>query len=275
MNLPNISQNPKISVLLVDGSFRGHFALIDALKRQTFAAVDFEVLWIEYFAALKLELIEKLKGQSNFQAVTLKGQGVYHSSYCFNRGITQARGALLVILDADVLIEANFLESVWKEHQANDQLVMYVYRMDEPKRASGVCFDLDFLKKFCVLTNPENYGGCLTVRKNWLLSINGYEQHELLRGTAHANGRDLYTRFKNLGLPVKWHPELRLYHPWHPHPPGFKDGYLLQHVLIRHRAANLDVLPYKGIDPTLDREIPHSLQALLDAEKMKISQPHS
>lgn len=258
-------------MLLVDGSFRTRFAAIDSLKHQTLAADDFEVLWIEYYDEMKQELIDKMKERRNFQIITLKESGVYHSSYCFNRGITKARGELLVIADADVLVEANFLKTVWKEHQTNDQLAMYVFRMDEPKRTSSLCLDFDYLKKVCMLTNPENYGGCLTVRKKWLLKINGYEQHEILRGTAHANGRDIYTRFKNMGMHIMWHPQLRLYHPWHPHPPGFQDGYLLQHILIRHRATNLDILPYNGIDPAWDREIPSELQTILDVETSKNS----
>jgi len=272
MNQQKKSQNPKISILLVDGSYRPHFAVIDSLKRQTFAADDFEVLWIEYYDKLKQELIDKMKDRNNFQVITLNENGIYHSSYCFNRGITASRGELLVIPDADVLAGENFLETVWNEHQTNERLVMYVYRMDEPKQPGNppFCLDLDSLKKKCELVNPSNYGGCLTVRKKWMLKINGYERHEVFRtGGDHSNGLDVYTRFKNLGMHVMWHPELRLYHPWHPQNPRRINVYRPQVAFVNHRAKNLDILPYKGIDPSLDREIPLSLHEQLESEKRK------
>jgi len=270
MNTQPAAQKVKITVIMVDGSFRPHFALIDLLKSQTLAAEDYEVLWIEYYDEIKQELIDKMHGQRNFRAITLKKSGTYHSSYCFNRGITEARGEVLVIPDADVLVEADFLETAWGEHRAHDQLAMYVFRMDEPKRESSLCLDLNYLKRVCVLTNPQNYGGCLTIRKKWLMKVNGYEQHDMFGGGAHANGRDVYTRLKNMGMYVKWHPQLRLYHPWHPHPQRFQDGYVLQNVLIDHRAACLDMLPYNGIDPAFDRDLPQSLQVKLDAERSRI-----
>jgi hypothetical protein len=273
MNPMDKSHKPKITVLLVDGFYRPHFAVIDALKRQTFASDDYEVLWIEYYDRVKLELSDKMKDKNNFQVITLNENGIYHSSYCFNRGIMSAQGELLVIPDADVLFEEDFLEKIWAEHQANERLVMYIYRMDEPKRQENLhfCLDLDKLKEICELTNPSNYGGCLTVRKKWLLKINGYEQDDIFRtGGDHANGLDVYTRFKNLGMHIMWHPKLRMYHPWHPHKPGSQNAYIPQKVLISHRAKSLDTLPYKGIDPAWDRDIPAQLIAQLEPEKSKI-----
>jgi hypothetical protein len=259
MNSHN-THNPKITVLLVDGSYRPHFAVIDSLKHQSLAADDFEVLWIEYYDKVKQELTDKMKERQNFSAIALKETGVYHSSYCFNYGVTNARGELLVIADADVLFEDNFLETVWEEHQTNERLVMYIFRLDEPKRLTPFCFQLEELKKNCILGNPYNYGGCLTVRKKWLLEINGYEQSDIFRtGGDHANGLDIYTRFKNTGMHIMWHPQLRLYHPWHPHKPGFLTAYESQKKFIDHRARSLDILPYKGIDPARDREIPREL----------------
>jgi hypothetical protein len=114
------------------------------------------------------------------------------------------------------------------------------------------------------------------VRKKWLLEINGYEQDDVFRsGGDHANGLDVYTRFKNLGMHIMWHPRLKMYHPWHTHKPGSQNAYAPQKILISYRAKNLDILPYKGIDPVLDRDIPEQLQAQLDAEKNKIQRSTS
>lgn len=267
MRLDEHSARPAISVVLVDGSYRPHFTIIRCLMRQVFPADGFEVLWIEYYDQIKPELQHLVKGDPRIRVIPLGKNGVYHSSYCFNRGIVEARGDLLVIPDADVVVEDNFLATIWKEHQSLDRLVMYIPRLDEPRRSGGFREDLDHLRSRCVLSNPQNYGGCLTARKRWLLSINGYEQHEVFRtGGDHANGLDVYTRFKNLGLPIMWHPSLRLYHPWHPHSPGFQSAYRLQHILIDHRAKNWEALPFQGIDSALNRTVPPELQMQLASE---------
>lgn len=259
------TQQPKISVIMVDGGYRPHFEVMTSLNKQTMATTDYEVLWIEYFDRVQPELVDKINLLPNSRVYTLNLSGIYHSSICFNYGITHALGELLVIVDADVLMEDNFLETLWQEHLNHDRLVMYIFRFDEPHRTTPYCFDMDYLKKNCTLTNPYNYGGCLTVRKKWLLEINGYECCGIFHtGGDHANGLDVFTRFKNLGLPVMWHPHLRLYHPWHPHVPGIYAVYKPQLQFIEHRAKNLEVLPYQGIHQTRNREIPAGLLPLLN-----------
>ena len=266
---------PKISIILVDGFYRPHFAIIDSLLQQTFPQNEFEVLWVEYYDKVKPELAEKVNRHPNFRIITLGKEGVYHSSFCFNAGINEARGDLLLIIDADVLVEKEFIETIWDEHQKNEKLVMYIFRYDEPKRETPLCLNYDHLRDVCVMENPANYGGCLTVRKKWLMKINGYEQHEVFRsGGDHANGLDVYTRLKNLGLHVMWHPDLKMYHPWHPHKKGIKYGYKIQHVFINHRANSLDTLAFSGIDTRFNREVPACLnekleQAKKDFEKFK------
>ncbi len=251
---------PKISVIMVDGHYRPHFGIIDSLGKQTMPVDDFEVLWIEYFSTLKSELVNKTTSLFNYHMITLDKTGVYHSSYCFNEGIRQAKGDLLVIVDADVILEEDFLERVWKAHQDNDSLVMYVFRYDEVQKPESKCLDLEHLRKYCVLRNASNYGGCLTVRKSRILEINGYEQLDVFRtGGNHANGLDVYTRFKNLGMQVMWHPQLRIYHPWHPTNPEARELYRPQIGFISSRALGLDILPYMGLDPDRDRKLPQHL----------------
>jgi hypothetical protein len=74
---------------------------------------------------------------------------------------------------------------------------------------------------------------------------------------------------KNLGLQVMWHPALRLYHPWHPHAPGYQEAYRLQKILIRHRAVMRDTLAYQGIDSSRNRPLPFDLEAALESEQRK------
>jgi hypothetical protein len=261
-------KDPRISIIMVDGSFRESYHSIDFLGKQTIPADDYELLWVEYYDKVKSELAEEISKYPNFRVITLEKEGPYHSSYCFNAGIRASRGELIFIPDADVVVEDYFLEKAWAGHQANDKLVMYFYRYNEFEKDHLPEVNIEHLQKVCVLTNPSNYGGCLSVRKKWLLEINGYEQHPTFGSGFHANGLDVYTRLKNLGLHVKWHPELRLYHPWHLGalvPPPFYNSYKIQKIVINYRAVTLATKPFQGIDFTQNSELPADLAAKIEA----------
>jgi hypothetical protein len=265
MNEPT---HPLISVIMVDGSFRESFHAIDFFRDQTLPLNAFELLWVEYYDKIHPVLQSKLALHPHFRAVALGKRGTYHSSYCFNSGILASQGEVLVIADADVVIERDFLENVWNEHQTNDKLVMYVHRYNEPPKRHWPDINLEHLKKTCVLTNPANYGGCLTVRKKWLLEISGYEQHPVFGTGDHANGRDVYTRLKNLGLDVRWQPQLKLYHPWHEGTLNSALALRLQQIIIDYRAVNLSTAAFHGIVSAKNSDPPPRLSARIEAEKM-------
>lgn len=246
------SKSLKISVLMVDGSFRERFHMIDYLNKQSFPKKDYEMIWVEFYKRVSLKLTKK----KNLQIITLnnKKDKPYHSSFCFNEGIRRSRGRVLVIIDADQAVGKNFLQTIWQEHKECKDLVMYMQRQDELKKdhQGSKSYKIKYLRKVCRLTNPTNYGGCLTVRKKWLLKVNGYEQDPLFSGL-HANGKDLYTRFKNLGLKIKWHPSELTYHPWHPGTRVPSDSYTPQLQIIRKRDLNKDYLPNYGLYPKKDK----------------------
>ena len=234
----------KISVIMVDAGFREKFHLIDFLNDQTLAREDYELIWVEYYDKVRKELTNK-RGVRIF---TLNKTGKpYHMAYCFNEGIRQSLGDLLVIMDADLVVNPTFLETIKEEHEKCPELAMYLQRWDEPKEKHKENISLQHLKKVCIYRNPRNYGGCLSVRKKWLLTVNGYEQHPIFAGL-HALAMDMYTRLKNLGLHIKWHPTERVYHPWHPGTLAPSESYILQLKVVEGRARSLTTLPYIGLD---------------------------
>ena len=239
---------PLISIVMVDGSFRESFHSLDYFGKQTLLPVQYELIWVEYYDRVNPVLAEAIARYPNFRVITLNRTGLYHSSYCFNAGIQASRGAVLVIPDADVVVEEDFLETVWQEHQKNEELVMYSYRYDQAKATYRPDWDIAYLRQVCTSPNPYNWGPCLSVRAKWLRQINGYEQHSSFASGFHLNAQDVYTRLKNTGLYVKWHPKIRLYHPWHPQTGSGAYAYDVQRLVIDYRARHLETLAYEGID---------------------------
>jgi glycosyl transferase family 2 len=240
----------KISVVMVDGSFRERYDSIDFMTGQNVPAEDYELIWVEYFDQISPDLRRRIDAASenrNFRAITLGRDGEYHSSYCFNRGIAEARGELVVIPDADVIAEPDFLQTVWDDHAAADRLVTYYHRYNEPedRRADGV--DLEHLRGVCELTNPSNHGACVAVRRKWLIEINGYEQSPIFATGFHANDKDIYARLCSLGLMVRWNPDVKLFHPWHAMTGEVTPHYKPQLDVISWRGRTLSTLPFRGL----------------------------
>lgn len=242
----------KISVIMIDGGFRENTYGAKYFSEQTFDDNEFEVIWVEFYSQVSKDVTQYRK----IKIVTLNNQmsANYHSSYCFNKGIALAKGELIVIPDADQIVEPDFLTKLWNIHLTFDKLVVYPYRYDELSKGILASMDFSELERKCVLKNPTNYGGCLSVRRKWLLEINGYEQHEIFESGFHANGLDMYTRFKNFGLAIMWVPEIRMYHPWHPltlHPAA---QYTIQSEFIQWRSHNLQYLALLGINTSMNFE---------------------
>lgn len=245
----------KISIVMVDGGFRESFHIIDFLNDQTLPRDEYEIIWIEFYG----EVREELKGKKGVNVAILGNpMGTeYHSSNCFNEGIRRSRGEIVVIPDADIIVDRGFLETVWREHSGCDKLVLYFHRWNELQKSHDKArsYTLEYLKEVTILTGAPNYGGCLTTRKKWLVEINGYDEDEVFSSGFHANGWDVYTRLNNLGLHVMWHPVQKLYHPWHPSTLAHSDRYSMQHSITRQRQLNLGTLPNKGMDPSREKAV--------------------
>jgi hypothetical protein len=256
-----LPHKPKISIVMIDGSFREAFHAVDFFCNQTLPPQDYELIWVEYYANVQADLQSKINKYENARLITLAQSGVYHSSYCFNAGIQAARGELLLIPDADVAVEPDFLENVWNEHLTNQKLVLYIHRYNESEQDHVEPITLTHLRQSCrVINGIGNLGGCITVRKEWLIAINGYDQHPIFSTGLHANGWDVYIRLRNLGLHVMWHPKLKLYHAWHPYTEQNGDQYALQNHVVSYRATKLLTQTFHGINPHQNDEFPVELE---------------
>lgn len=255
---------------MVDGCFREHVHVIESLNNQSFPKELFEILWVEFYDKPNA----KLAGMAdNLRVITLGNprDTEYHSSYCFNEGIRQSKGEVLVIPDADVMVQPSFLDSIWREHESCERLAMYFHRLNEPRELHDdvKSYQLDYLKSMTRVTTTSNFGGCLTVRKKWLVEINGYEQESTFGSGAHANGYDVNTRLKNLGLHIMWHPSERLYHPWHPGTDSGSMRYKLQHMIVEYRQSTMMTVAFQGMDKSRNTGIPDVLRQKLLGVKTK------
>jgi glycosyltransferase involved in cell wall biosynthesis len=241
---------PRLSVIMVDGGFRERFHALDYFARQSLPAEDYEIIWVEYTD----RLAPAVAGRQGVRTFCLgRTDEPQVLGYAYNKGIAEARGEVLVIADADVACEAALLERVLAEHERCEDLVLYVLRLDQPPECAREPWDLDYLRATCSVKHTFNYGGCTTVRRRWMLEMNGCEQLPFFAGY-HYLGGDNYIRFKNRGLKVMWHPSLRVYHPGHEAPPAEKfDTVPQQEALIMRRAVSWDWMAYDGIDPARNR----------------------
>ena len=261
---------PKISVFMVDGGFRENFRLLDFLGQQTLPADHYEVFWIEHCAKIHPRLAATAAQYANTQVVALDRIGAYHAGYCRNEGLRRSRGELIVYLDADVVVEPNFLERIAAEHAKCDDLVMHLYRYDEPPELRKSDWDIEHLRRVGRLENPLNYGACISVRRRWLVDVNGWEQHPVLGSHFNAHAADLHARLRAFGLAVKWHPNIPMYHPWHPLNNAPADAYALQATLTTWRTNHRVIMAYDGLDPARNIPVPAELTELLTTQARRM-----
>lgn len=254
--------NIKISIVMIDGGFRENIHGVKYFLQQEFSPNQFEIIWVEFFKKIN----PQVSSNPRIKAISLNKKGIYHSSYCFNRGIEEARGELIIIPDADQIVKPDFLNRVWNIHNKYEKLVVYGYRYDEVREGILKSYDFTELEDKCILKNPINYGGCLTIRKKWLIEMNGYEQHDVFRTGIHANGLLMATRFKNMGLAIQWEPTLKLYHPWHPFTLASSIEYHSQHRVIQWFQSNMIWKAIEGLDPSRNMTPNVALQKVLDEE---------
>lgn len=232
-----------ISVITWDAGFRESYHTVDFFSRQTLGKNQFEFIWADYYSTIKPELKAKIQAMGNGRIFCFDGEGKWHLGRCLNAAIRESKGDLIVIPDGDVVVEEGFLEEVARYHEKYQELVLYFRRWDELKPDNMTKnIDLSRLMNNCRLLYSTNYGGCITLSKKAFIHVNGYEEHHLF-SEAGANGMELYTRLKNAGFPIMWHPTCKIYHPWHegtlPKHTEYKQKLDLQNWLINKRDLNI------------------------------------
>ncbi len=242
-----MTNSPTVSVITWDGGFRENYHTVDFFCKQTIDSIEFEFLWLEYYSSIKAELAEKINQYSNARTICLGNEGDWHVAKCMNKGIKLSKGEHLILIDGDIAVSESFIEKDRLIHNQFPGSAVYYRRMDEPSR-NGLDLkneiNLEYLKTNCILANPTNYGGCLSISKNSFEKVCGYEEHSLFSGNG-AVSKELYIRLRNAGIPILWHPTGEVYHPWHDGtiPSNKTTKRELQDLIINLRELELDTLP--------------------------------
>jgi hypothetical protein len=238
----------KISIIAWDANFRESLHTLDFFSDQDLEKDQYEFLWVDYYSSN--DKVRKIIAQhTNFRLINLErpDDENWHLGKCINAGVAEAKGELLVIPDGDIVVERNFLSQVLTRHKGLKQLVTYHKRYDEPKKSA--CWQsktsIDHLKTHAKLINPTNYAGCIVLRKESLLQVNGYETHAAFAGPG-INGMETYLRLRNAGFMIKWEPEIKIYHPWHPS--SGSSGHDLNDLFNEAKIIHPWLIPYAGLE---------------------------
>lgn len=257
----------RISVIMVDGGFRENVYGAHYFAAQDFPENQFEVIWTDFYDKIHPEVRAETKVRSI--ALGHSGETTYHSSLCFNRGIREATGEILVIPDGDLIVKPDYLQKVSAHFDRYDRLAVYGYRHNDAQEHLARDTSWDELDAKCTITGPTNYGGCLCVRRSILEEINGYDEHQIFQGGFHANGFDIYTRLRISDVAVLWAKDLKLYHRWHPFSLVDAPEYEMQRRLIRMREDVMNPYALRGIDGSRNHD-DLSWQKLLEKPPGKV-----
>ena len=238
----------KLSVISWDASFRESSHILDFFGAQEFPAEDFELIWIDYYNSTRL-FREKISSYPNFRLLPLLNnkKKPWHLGECINAGVDESNGEILVIADGDIVVKKNFLSYVWDMHCQHENVAIYFKRYDEPPPSNDISthISIDYLEKHAVLSNPTNYAGCLTLRRETFKRIRGFETHKAFAESG-ANGLDTYVRLRNAGASIIWSPTHKIFHPWHG---GTGDSRQKYREALRLARLNYDwILPYAGLE---------------------------
>jgi HD-GYP domain-containing protein (c-di-GMP phosphodiesterase class II) len=281
----HINPNPHISFILMDWGCRESFHTIEYLNNQTVPRDSYEIIWIEYYnrkpTRIK-DLIDRyekcgLESPINTWIVMARPKGeVFRKHWINNIGILHAKGKIVCFIDSDAITNPTLVDTIAREFENNRDIILYSeeirtadkafypFGYPNPKEIIPTAVNMKngvpvAMRNFSsgLLADPSlihcrNYGACFSARKEDLISIGGWDEHEDYTGYI-AGPYEMSMRMELTGKQEVWsHFEL-LYHVPHPGNSGI-DNYSGPHDGKGVSTTAMKILETKRLLPLVENK---------------------
>jgi hypothetical protein len=237
----------KVSVILLDWGVRESFHSIRYLNEQSVQRDLYEVIWIEFYDRLPVELRQLAitsgpPALDTWLVMGYPGNTHYHKHRMYNAGIVLAHGQICVFCDSDAVFLPTFIDSIIKGFEQRPNAAIH---LDEVRNYSKRYYPFnypsitDILDNGCVnwtgktttgldnipdILHTANYGACMAARREDLIRIGGADEHIDYLGYI-CGPYELTFRLVNFGREEHWLRNEYIYHLWHPNTSGCNIEY--------------------------------------------------
>lgn len=162
------------------------------------------------------EKIEKLGARY----VYTHTDGIWSRSRALNAGFAVSTGSVLVSTDADMLFSPLSMEVVGRRVLDNPNEALVLQCRDLPaayghEGVEAVGLDWQKFESSCTFRPRWGMGGMMAVSRDAFLHIRGFDERMEIYG---GEDMDFAQRIRRSGRRLSWveHPDVRMYHMWHP-----------------------------------------------------------
>lgn len=233
------------SIISWDCSFRNFFHLITALASQDFDKKEYELIFVEQRSQHHADaynhnenlpslsdLQQQYKNRFDLKCYYLNDSTniPYALSKINNYGISQASGDIISVMDGDMLLPENFLQSLSAYHNSGERIVN-LHRLNAAYPVGVKTFTawkaatIDYKKTLRASPRGlaklpdfvDNIGPMISAKRAYWDMVEGYDESPIFATSASKAGLDTCTRLsiaakvKNTVLPG-----MVAAHPWHP-----------------------------------------------------------
>jgi len=191
---------------------------LKSLKWQELPEGAMEVLVCDYGSEPEhASSVDKLVAKHDVRLVREQTDAPWNKSIILNIGIQQARGALVMCTDADMVFSADFIAGVLALNERDGAAMVVSRCLDLPEStADAVCDKVGFeaMRAKASVRQTCGTGACQAAPKSFFEEVRGYDQAYKHWG---AEDDDMLHRAGRYGLEIRWMPEsTAMLHQWHP-----------------------------------------------------------
>jgi hypothetical protein len=233
------------TIISWDCCYRNFFHTAYALSEQSYDPDEFEVIYVEQrtkeasdrfnhqFGLPALgDVVRDLQSRINIRALYLGDDEdePLHWGRAVNHGIGKSTGAVISVMDGDILVENDFLTRLDEEHGRSEPQILNLHRrmVQAPLRVPRAWWmkqRVDF--RSCLEACPDrydpipavanNYGPMISAGRSLWEAIGGYDEHPIWATGLSRIGEDTTRRLEiEAGDSSRVLPRTVSVHPWHP-----------------------------------------------------------